>query len=282
MKPRPFVKWVGGKTQLLPELRKRIPPTWNPEKDLYVEPFVGGGALFWDLQPTHAVLSDVNKSLVRAWQAFRRNETGELIELLRLHEKAYRRDPEKTYYHVRDCFGGADSLVDAARLIFLNKTGFNGLYRENKSGGFNVPWGRNPNVTIVDLENLRACGDLLHERNLTIHINEYDFEPGLSFHVEGSLIYFDPPYVPISKTSNFTTYNAGGFKYPDQLRLVIYATTLRDCGAHVILSQAADECLIDQYRRCGFTCDLVQARRAVNSVGTKRGLIGEYIIHEGL
>ena len=281
MKPRPFLKWAGGKTQLLPELLKRIPSTWNPQTDLYVEPFVGAGALFWELQPEHALLGDALDILIVTWTAIKFCLPSVLAGLRALAE-SYKREPKATYYEVRDEFN-AQGLVcmPAAKLIFFNKTGFNGLYRTNSQGAFNVPWGKDPNAGIVDEGNLTACSDFL--RRIDLNVVGGDFVEVINScdtaSLSGSLVYCDPPYIPVSKTSNFTSYTADGFTYADQLRLIQYAVWLRDQGAHVILSHAADEVLIENYRRCGFKCDLVSARRAINSKGSKRGPVGEYIIH---
>jgi DNA adenine methylase len=280
-KPRPFLKWAGGKTQLLPELLKRIPKTWNRETDFYVEPFVGAGALFWELQPAHAILNDANEELYIAWLALEACYIKEFFTVLGALRGYYAARPEETYYEWRALKVKPDYIgMRAARTVFLNKAGFNGLYRVNADGGFNVPWGRNPKANIFDEENLAACAEFLRGADLVFHRGDFaDALPAAP--PPGTLVYCDPPYVPVSKTSNFTTYTAGGFPYVDQLRLVQYAVWLRDCGCHVMLSQAADEILIDQYRRCGFKCDLVSARRNVNSKAGKRGPVGEYIIHGG-
>jgi DNA adenine methylase len=279
VKLRPFLKWVGGKTQLLPELRKRIPKTWDPEKDFYVEPFLGAGALFWELQPKNAILSDANEELYLAWLAFDRLFFEDMCSVLRSICVPYALNPEGVYYHWRDDVKIHPSEVSkrAARTIFLNKTGFNGLYRVNAEGKFNVPWGHKAKVNFFDEPNLRACAEFLQKTEALANLRRGDFAEIRP--IEGALVYFDPPYVPVSKTSDFAAYTAGGFPYVDQLRLVQYAVWWRDSGAHVILSQAADEILIDQYRRCGFKCDPVRARRNVNSKGSKRGPVGEYIIH---
>jgi len=282
LKPKPFLRWAGGKTQLLPELLAHIPSTWNRETDFYVEPFVGAGALFWELQPAHAILNDANEELINIWHSLQcRSE--ELISHLCEVATSYAKEPEKLYYELRNLPEGecrtTCSPCGAARTIFLNKAGFNGIYRVNAKGGFNVPWGHNPKANVCDEANLRACAQSLKDWN--VDLRSGDFADAFPNPAAGSLVYLDPPYVPVSKTSNFTAYTVDGFKYVDQLRLVQYAVWLRDCGCHVMLSQAADEILIDQYRRCGFKCDLVQARRSVNSKGGKRGPVGEYIIYGG-
>lgn len=276
VKPHPFIKWAGGKTQLLPELLKRIPKSWDREKDLYVEPFVGGGALFWELQPKHAVLNDKNTELVRVYRVLKAGgvEFQAMGRALLELQQRYRVDPSGTYAAIREWVpdGPAGAV---ARTLFLNKTGFNGLYRVNQSGKFNVPWGKNSKVTILDEENLRACSEFLQSIQVGIACKDF-----VDISVPpGALVYFDPPYIPVSKTSNFTTYTAGGFNYYDQLRLAIHAAYLKKCGCHVMLTQAADKSLIDQYRRLGFTCDRVKARRNINSNADKRGAVGEYIIY---
>jgi DNA adenine methylase len=278
VKASPFLRWVGGKTYLLPEIAKRIPTAWDRETDLYIEPFLGAGALFWALQPKYAHLNDINHALFRSWLAVQCS-VDQLIRDLHELTTAYRTalDPERYYYQIRDLdrAGDPESVVQtAARLIFLNKTCFNGLYRVNAHGEFNVPWGKDPARTICDPELLCACSARLQ----SVILENADFE-NLSFEPGGALVYCDPPYVPISKTSHFTSYTQDGFAYLDQLRLAVWAATLREHGAHVILSQAAYEPLIDQYRNLGFTCDLVQAPRRVNSKGAGRGCVGEYIIY---
>jgi len=277
--PKPFLKWAGGKTQLLPELQKRIPTTWNRETDLYVEPFLGGGALFWELQPKNAILADANEELYIAWLGLDTLYVEDTLKELRELRRRYQLgDPETTYYDTRAWEPPSSEIgARAARTIFLNKAGFNGLYRVNGKGEFNVPWGKNPAANVFDEENLAACANFLHDNQTDL--NRRDFESLKCGGVEGALVYCDPPYVPTSKTSNFTAYTVGGFTYADQLRLAVWAARLRANGAHVILSQAADEILIDQYRRLGFKCDKVAARRNINSKGSKRGPVGEYIIY---
>jgi DNA adenine methylase len=277
--PRPFLKWVGGKTALVPQILAHIPATWNREKDLYVEPFLGGGAVFFALRPERALLNDANTRLWFCYMALH-SFPLRVVESLTALIAQYRVDPEATYYEVRDLFNACEVLARgehfAAALIFLNKAGFNGLYRENAAGLFNVPWGKNPNVGFPTLEHLQCCSAVL--QGATLLASDFVDLNG-KFDPEGAFIYCDPPYVPVSETSNFTAYTADGFTYADQLRLAIQAAYWRDAGAHVVLSQAADEGLIDQYRRLGFHAHLVQARRNINSKGAGRGPVGEYIIY---
>jgi DNA adenine methylase len=194
--PRPFLKWVGGKGQLLEQFRGLLPANYGR----YFEPFLGGGAVFFSQTPPRAVLSDVNSELVDCYVAIR-DAVEDVIEALRAHryEKAH-------YYEVRSLDPGSLALSErAARTIFLNRTGYNGLYRVNRRGGFNVPFGRYSNPRLCDPANLRACALAL--RGVDIRCREFDDA------VKGArrqdFVYFDPPYVPVSTTSNFTNYVAG-------------------------------------------------------------------------
>ena len=280
MDAAPFLKWAGGKTYLLPEILARIPKTWDREQHLYVEPFLGGGAVFFALQPTRAILSDLNFQLM----AMYRNVQGNLEPFMRALSALkvnYEWDPEGAYLDARSAFNdqawvGQSDTNTAARFLLLNKTCFNGLYRVNEAGAFNVSWGKRARAGIPSDEHLQACSQALQNATL---LDRDAIELAGSFEPEGALIYCDPPYVPTSKTADFTKYTVDGFAYTDQLRLAIQAAYWRDAGAHVILSQAADESLVGQYRRLGFEADLVKAPRRINSKGTGRGLVEEYIIH---
>jgi len=218
---RPFLKWVGGKRQLVPELMRHVPAKFGT----YHEPFVGGGALFFALLPDDATISDLNKRLVRTYRGVC-NSVDDVIELL----KSCPYDRE-FYYRTREL--DADALQNhelAAWFIYLNKTGFNGLYRVNKSGGFNVPFGRHTNPTICDEPNLRACSAAL-QRARTLNTG---FEAVLERANPGDFVYFDPPYVPLSATSSFTSYTSDGFTAADQLRLRDVALRLKHKDVHVL------------------------------------------------
>lgn len=275
---RPFLKWAGGKSALAPQIIERIPTIWDRKTDLYVEPFVGAGAVFFALQPKRALLNDANVDLMNAWGAVQYLPDG-LTDALERRCVDYRENPEQIYYAIRSgSYGASTALGEAANFIFLNKTCFNGLYRVNANGDFNVPWGKNPNVNFPTLEHLQCCSAVLQGAQLLAE----DFAaPAFlnAFDPKGALIYCDPPYVPVSKTANFTSYTADGFPYVAQLHLVVQAAYWRGCGAHVILSQAAEESLIEQYRRVGFRADLVRVNRSINSKGDKRAPVGEYIIY---
>lgn len=261
----PFIKWVGGKRQLLPELRARVPSKFGR----YFEPFVGGGALFFDLAPERASLTDMNERLVRTYRGVRDDVYG---VIKRLREYPY---DEAFYYQMRASgLNAASDAEVAARFIYLNKTGFNGLYRENKAGKFNVPFGRYTNPTICDDVALRACSLALQGAILLVD----DFERVVSDAQPGDFVYFDPPYVPLTATSNFTSYTSGGFTHADQVRLRDVALTLKASGVSVLLSNSSAEAVRDLYSD-GFVVEEVSARRAVNSKASGRGAVKELLIH---
>ncbi|MFN4895539.1 MAG: DNA adenine methylase [Pseudomonadota bacterium] len=264
---RPFIKWAGGKAQLLDQLQKRLPGTFKR----YWEPFLGGGAFFFSLAPNSAVLSDINEELVLTYIAVRDN-VEELISELRQH-----RYEEQYFYSVRDWdkrpdFKDMSAVERAGRFIFLNKTGFNGLYRVNSKGQFNVPFGRYSNPTIVDTDNLRRCSECL--RNVDIRLSSYlAIENEVQ---EGDLVYFDPPYVPLSTTSSFTSYTKDGFGFDDQIALRDLIQRLANKGAFILLSNSASPFVEALYE--GFTIERVSATRAINSKAERRGAVDELII----
>lgn len=273
---RPFLKWVGGKTQLLGLLQARMPRAIRT----YYEPFMGGAALFFATQHKPSVLSDLNLRLVRTYRAIRDN-VDEVIEAVRSYETEHRQDAEKCYYFQRD-EGGRDidqfdDVSVAGWMIYLNKTGFNGLYRVNRSGKFNNPIGRMSNrsktARILDEPNLRACAAAL--AGVDIHHTDFrNLEP-----VEGDFVYLDPPYVPVSKTSRFTAYTAERFGEHEQAELARTAAEWKRRGVNVLLSNASAD-LVDQlYRPRGFRIDVVAARRNINAQGGGRGPVAELLVY---
>jgi DNA adenine methylase len=264
---RPFLKWAGGKTALLPELLKHVPESYGT----YYEPFVGGGALFFALCPKNAVLGDMNERLVRTYRALADNVENVITRLL-LHASNH---GDEYYYETRDIpIDDCDDSMLAAWFIYLNKTCFNGLYRVNRSGKFNVPIGSYKNPTICDVDNLRACSAALEG----VKIRCSDFEKVVASAKKGDFCYCDPPYVPMNKTSNFTSYTASGFTYADQRRLRDCALALKRRGVHVMLSNSATPEVEDLYAREDFTLHRVECRRSVNSKAGKRGPVSEFII----
>jgi len=268
--PRPFIKWVGGKTQLLRELARRIPNDVNR----YYEPFLGGGALFFYLQPKAAVLTDINADLITLYTVIR-DDVEALIDDMGQHvyEKDY-------YYRLRS----ADRTVDyqtwtavqrASRLIYLNKTCYNGLYRVNSKGQFNVPFGRYTNPTILDAGNLRAC----HRALQGIEIKQADFRNVKAVAQPGDFVYFDPPYAPLSATANFTGYTKDGFDGDMQYALRDLCRELDRKGVRFMMSNSSAPLVLDLYAE--FSPDLVYATRLINSKAGRRGKIPEVLVTNG-
>jgi len=261
--PRPFLKWAGGKGQLLGELRSLVPPRHGR----YFEPFLGGGALFFDRLPKDGMLSDVNAEIVGCYIAVR-DEVEKLIRALKRH----RYDADH-YYAVRDTNPADLSPVErAARTIFLNKTGFNGLYRVNRSGKFNVPFGRYARPLICDEDNLRACSKAL----ALVDLRVCDFEEAALRANAGDFVYFDPPYVPVSRTATFTAYAPGGFGQDAQVRLADLFGRLAARGVHVLLSNSDVPATRKLY--AGYRVETVKASRAINSNASRRGPVSEVLV----
>ncbi len=261
---RPFLKWAGGKRQLLPALLRHVPERFPN----YFEPFVGGGALFFNLRPKKAVLADVNERLIRTYTGVR-DHVDDVIGLLRGYPHS-----EKFFYELREV--DIDARTDAevaAWFIYLNRTGFNGVYRVNRRNLFNVPFGRYDKPTICDEATLRACSTALAEAELLVA----DFEAVVAHAKRADFVYFDPPYVPLSVTSSFTAYTSGGFGLDGQTRLRDVALDLKKRGVNVLLSNSSAKSVCDLYKE-GFEMTKVSATRLVNSKVSGRGAIKELII----
>ncbi len=272
-KPKPFVKWVGGKRQLLRQFRELglyPPEDFNPTTNTYYEPFVGGGAVFFDLLPKNAELSDLNNELVTTYHVIK-NNVDELIQSLQKHiyDKEY-------YLEVRA--KKVEDLSDvevASRFIFLNRTGFNGLYRVNKSGQFNVPFGRYNNPVICDEKNLRQVSEALQD----VSITHQDYKKVLETAKSGDFIYLDPPYYPINATSSFTSYTAEGFLEKEQTELRDTFVKLHERGCFVMLSNSDTPFINELYSgHDGVTINKITAGRSINSKGSGRGKITEVLV----
>jgi len=272
-KPKPFVKWVGGKRQLLRQFRELglyPPEDFNPITNTYYEPFVGGGAVFFDLIPKNAKLSDLNNELVTTYNVIK-NNVDELIQSLQKHiyDKEY-------YLEVRA--KKVEDLSDvevASRFIFLNRTGFNGLYRVNKSGQFNVPFGRYNNPVICDEDNLRRVSDALQD----VTITHQDYKNVLKTAKSGDFIYLDLPYYPINATSSFTSYTAEGFLEKEQTELRDTFVKLHKKGCFVMLSNSDTPFINELYSGLdGITINKITAGRSINSKGSGRGKITEVLV----
>lgn len=272
-KPKPFVKWVGGKRQLLKQFRELglyPPEDFDPIENTYFEPFLGGGAVFFDLLPKKAELSDLNRELVITYNVIKSN-AEELIESLKHHEH------NKEYYlEIRSKRIEDLSNIDiASRFIYLNRTGFNGLYRVNKQGGFNVPFGRYNNPLICDEENLIRVSKSL-QNSLIIH---RDYKDILKRAKQGDFIYFDPPYFPISKTASFTSYTSESFLEKEQIELRNTFEELHNKNCFVMLSNSDTPFINKIYSEInGVKTNRIFAGRAINSKASARGKITEVVI----
>jgi DNA adenine methylase len=265
IKVRPPVKWVGGKTGLLDQLLPLVPKKF----DRYYEPFVGGGAMFFALQPERAMLSDSNGELMNVYFSIR-DHVERVITLLGNIPV-----DEGTFYAMREENAPFDSPRRAARTIYLNKTCFNGLYRVNQKGEFNVSWGKkDPKAfpAAYDFENLRACSKVLQGISLWVA----DYRERMFLAGKGDFVYLDPPYAPVSKTSNFTSYTADKFGPKDQERVAEAFADLSAQGVYVMLSNADTLEMRKLYK--GFKIDTVHARRNVNCDGAKRGKVNEIVV----
>ena len=258
----PFLKWAGGKTQLLPALLKNIPAQFGT----YIEPFVGGGALFFELQPAKAILADSNPELINCYIVVRDN-VEDLITVLSAYPYS-----EEFYYKLRAEVPG-NVVMRAARIIYLNRTCYNGLYRVNKRGKFNVPFGSYKNPVICDAERLRAASFAL--RNAELFCADYQ-ETLRNFAKPGDFIYIDPPYHPVSKYSDFKRYTARFFYIDDQRMLAKTAKELAGQGCYVLVSNSYCDFVLDIYEGCKII--EVPAKRNINKDPNKRGEVKEVLV----
>lgn len=264
---KPFLKWAGGKRQLLSQYEQHFPPL--DQINHYYEPFIGSAAVFFHLQPPQATLADRNAKLIDLYRTIQTDVEG-VIDALQQH-----RNEEDYFYQVRTQDPAQLTAVQrAARLIFLNKTCYNGLYRENKKGEFNVPFGRYKNPTICDKDRLRKASHALQG----VSLQTADFADVVQTAVAGDFIYFDPPYAPLSATSSFTGYSKYGFDHDDQERLAKTIHRLTDKGCKVMLSNSSAEVIYDLYDNGRYRLIPIQARRSINSKADKRGPIKELLI----
>ncbi len=267
----PVVKWVGGKRQLIKDLRAYMP---KGQITKYFEPFFGGGALLFDYQPKCAIVNDVNSDLIGMYKTIG-SSVGALIDELKKHP-----NDEQHFYEIRDLdrdrekYDSLSEVEKAARLIFLNKTCYNGLFRVNNAGEFNTPFGHYANPNIVNEPILRAVSKYLSENNITL--NTGDFENALDGVTKCSFVYFDPPYDPVSSSASFTGYSKGGFDRDEQKRLKSVCDTLDASGVKFMVSNSSTPFIHELYSK--YNVNVVQAKRAVNSIGTKRGNVNEVII----
>lgn len=268
---QPFTKWTGGKRQLLPQLHAHRPEQFNR----YFEPFIGGGAFFFDLAPQNAVINDSNAELINAYHQIM-NHPGELLDLLRAHKENNTKD---YYLDIRsaDRDGRLEQMTDierAARLMYMLRVDFNGLYRVNSKNQFNVPYGRYKNPKIVDVDLVYEISDYLNENN--IEILNIDFEIAVEEAIAGDFVYFDPPYVPLNDTSSFTSYTHDGFTLDDQIRLRDIFSELTNRGVQVMLSNSATDIVEELY--ADFNIHRIEAIRTNGATQRSRRRVEELLI----
>lgn len=266
----PVLKWVGGKRQIINQISKNFPSHFST----YYEPFIGGGAVLFELQPKKAVVNDINIELINLYEVIKTN-VEELIEDLRQHK-----NDENYFYTLREMdrndveYCNLSSVQRASRLMFLNKTCYNGLFRVNRAGQFNTPFGNYKNPNIVNEITLKSVSKYFNAADITFTAN--DFAETLNNARKGSFVYLDPPYDPVSDTSSFTGYNEGGFDRNEQIRLKLTCDILNQKGVKFLLSNSSTEFIRELYR--DYTIEIIQAKRAINSRGDKRGEIDEVLV----
>lgn len=267
----PFVKWVGGKRQLMSEIVNLLPKNIQDYK--YTEPFIGGGAVLFHLQPKNAIINDFNEELINVYQVIK-NNLDELIVDLKKHK-----NESDYFYDIRGLdrnkkFNLLTDVERASRVLYLNKTCFNGLYRVNNAGEFNAPFGRYKNPNIVNEPTLKAVHNYLNSNNIEILAGDYS--QALKLADKNTFVYLDPPYYPISEGSNFTGYVQGGFDVHDQTNLRKACDELNKNGVKFLLSNSAAPFILYQYK--DYNIQFVKAKRAINSNGSKRGDVDEILV----
>jgi DNA adenine methylase len=267
----PFVKWVGGKRQLLPSIIEHLPDDFSRYR--YIEPFVGGGAVLFHLQPPNAIINDFNEELINVYLVIK-NHLDELIADLKKH----RNDPDY-FYGIRSLdrapgFQNLTPVQRASRVIYLNKTCYNGLYRVNSAGEFNTPFGRYKNPNIVNEPTLKAVSRYLNSNNIIIRSGDYN--EVLQQADQNCFVYLDPPYYPISESANFTGYVQGGWNAQDQVKLKMACDQLTARGIKFLHSNSSAPFIKDLYK--DYKVGIVKASRAINSNGADRGEIDEVLI----
>ena len=270
----PVVKWVGGKRQLIKDIEKHLPQEVYSGKGTYYEPFIGGGAVLFHLQPRKAVINDTNEELVNLYRVIKDNPE-DLIDDLKKH-----RNEEDYFYKTRSLDRDRETYLKlsdverASRIIFLNKTCYNGLFRVNSSGEFNTPFGRYKNPNIINDITIRAIHNYF--TNNDIRILNTDFETALEDIKPSSFVYFDPPYDPVSDSANFTGYTKGGFGRDEQIRLKELCDRLNEDGVKFMLSNSSTDFISKLYKT--YKISHINANRAVNSKAEKRGAVREVLV----
>lgn len=267
----PVVKWVGGKRQLLDDIIPLVPDHFST----YVEPFVGGGALLFELQPKKAIVNDLNHELINLYNVIK-NNPKKLLLLLEEHEL---NNSEEYFYQIRaldrsESYNEMSNIEKAARIIYLNKTCYNGLFRVNQSGQFNSPYGKYKNPNIVNKPVVLAMANYFQNNNITL-LNG-DYKMALKNLRKGAFVYFDPPYMPISSSSSFTGYTENGFDKKQQIELKEECDKLNSRGIKFLLSNSDHPFIRDLYK--DYEIITVKAKRSINSNSSKRGEINEVLV----
>lgn len=267
----PIVKWVGGKRQLLEDIVPLLPKKFST----YVEPFVGGGALLFDIQPKRAIINDLNNELINVYKVIKSNP-GELISVLKKYEQC---NSEEYFYEVRaldrdESYNEMSDIEKAARIIYLNKTCYNGLFRVNQAGQFNSPYGKYKNPSIVNMPVVLAMSKYFN--NNKIYILSGDYRHVLKKLSKGVFVYFDPPYMPISSSSSFTGYTQNGFNEREQTVLKEECDKLNAKGIKFLLSNSDHPFIKSLYK--DYEIIMVKAKRSINSKGNNRGEINEVLV----
>lgn len=266
---QPFLKWAGGKRYLMPEIKKRL-----PKYKSYCEPFLGGGAVLFNLQPKNAIVNDLNSEIINVYKIIK-TDVNSLIKELSKHK-----NDSDYFYRIRELdrtsskYASLSDVKKAARIIFLNKTCFNGLFRVNSQGQFNTPFGRYKNPNYINKEVLLAVSEFLNENKVSI-MNK-SFEELLSKIKKDTFVYLDPPYDPVSDTSSFTGYNLGGFGKEEQIKLKNFCDEIGKKGAKFMLSNSATDFIKGLYS--DYNIDIVKVPRTINADASKRGKIDEVLI----
>lgn len=268
---RPILKWVGGKRQLLPVIIPAI-----PDCGTYVEPFVGGGAVLFALQPHRAIINDANAELINVYTCIR-DDPDTVVHLLQVHEHCHSTDH---FHQVRAMdrepgYADLDPYIKAARTIYLNRTCYNGLYRVNAAGQFNAPCGKYQHPAIVQESIIRAVSRYLRDNDITLMHGDY--AEALQNLPDDAFVYLDPPYMPVSATSNYTGYTKGGFDDEQQVHLKEACDRLAGQGIPFLESNSDCAAIRDLY--AGYDIQSVMAKRSVNARGDRRGAVGEVLIH---
>jgi DNA adenine methylase len=267
----PFLKWVGGKRQIMSSIVELLPP--DIKKLDYVEPFIGGGAVLFHLQPKNAIINDFNAELINVYQTIKESLDDLLIDL-----QKHKNEPDY-FYELRglDRFPEYEKLSNverASRIIYLNKTCFNGLYRVNNSGEFNAPFGRYKNPNIVNAPTLKAVSKYLNSNQIILQTGDYNSV--LENITQNSFVYLDPPYHPLADGSSFTGYIQGGWNIKDQVRLKEFCDILDAKKVKFLLSNSSTQFIKDLYKN--YNVNIVKANRSINSNGEKRGEVEEVLI----